>query len=56
MIDDLFDKIKDVKVFSKIDLKFSYHQLHIQEANIQQQKISYSLWTLWVYNGSFWAY
>lgn len=26
-IDDLFDQIKDVKVFSKIDIKLGYRQL-----------------------------
>ncbi|XP_059073629.1 uncharacterized protein LOC131874326 [Cryptomeria japonica] len=33
-IDDFFDQIKDAKVFSKIDLKSRYPQLHIHEAYI----------------------
>ncbi|XP_059068508.1 uncharacterized protein LOC131859013 [Cryptomeria japonica] len=33
-IDDLFDQIKDAKVFYEIDLKSGYHQLRIHEANI----------------------
>ena len=28
-IDDLFDQVKGVRVFSKIDLKSGYHQLRI---------------------------
>ena len=35
-IDDLFDQIKGAKVFSKIDLKLGYHQLHIHDANIHK--------------------
>jgi hypothetical protein len=33
-IDDLFDQIKEVSVFSKIDLRSGYHQLKIRESNI----------------------
>nr|XP_027099053.1 uncharacterized protein LOC113718341 [Coffea arabica] len=35
-IDDLFDQLKGVKVFSKIDLKSGYHQLKIKAENIQK--------------------
>ena len=33
-IDDLFDQLKGVRVYSKIDLCTGYHQLRVREANI----------------------
>jgi hypothetical protein len=33
-IEDLFDQMKGAGVFSKIDLRFGYHQLRIQEPDI----------------------
>ena len=33
-IDDLFDQIQDVSVFSKIDLRFGYHQFRIRASDI----------------------
>jgi len=33
-IDDLFDELKGLMVFSKIDLRFKYHQVHIKEEEI----------------------
>jgi hypothetical protein len=30
-IDDLFDQLKDARVFSKIDHRFGYHQVRIKE-------------------------
>ena len=33
-IDDLFDQLRGARVYSKIDLRISYHQLRIREADI----------------------
>ena len=33
-IDDLFDQLQGASVFSKIDLKFGYHQLKIKESDV----------------------
>jgi hypothetical protein len=35
-IDDLFDQLKDVKVFSKIDLRSGYHQVRIKDEDISK--------------------
>ena len=33
-IDDLFDKLKSTSIFLKIDLRYAYHQLKVQESDI----------------------
>ena len=33
-IDDLFDQLRGVRVYSKIDLRTSYHQLRVREIDI----------------------
>ena len=35
-IDDLFNQLKDEKIFSKIDLRSSYHQVRIKEEDISK--------------------
>ena len=35
-IDDLFDKLQGAQVFSKIDLRYGYHQLRIRKENISK--------------------
>lgn len=35
-IDDLFDRLKEAKVFSKIDLRSGYYQLRIKEQDVLQ--------------------
>ena len=35
-IDDLFDQLKDSSVFSKIDLRFGYHQLRIKDVDVHK--------------------
>ena len=36
IIDDLFDQLQGASVFSKINLRFSYHQLKIKVEDIQK--------------------
>ena len=35
-IDDLFDQLKDAKIFSKIDLRLRYHQVRIEDEDISK--------------------
>lgn len=39
-IDDLFDQLGRTSVFSKIDLRSSYHQLRIREEVVQKIAIT----------------
>ena len=41
-IDDLFDQLRGVRVYSKIDFRTGYHQLRVREANIP--KIAFRTW------------
>ena len=36
MIDDLFDQMRGAKVFSKIELRFGYHQVRIKDEDIHK--------------------
>jgi hypothetical protein len=35
-INDIFDKLKDAKIFSNIDLGLGYHQVRIRDENISK--------------------
>ena len=35
-IDDLFDQMRGAKVFSKIDLRYGYHQVRIKDEYIHK--------------------
>ena len=39
-IDDLFDQLKSVGVFSKINLRYGYHQLRIKDADVHKTTFS----------------
>jgi hypothetical protein len=39
-IEDLFDRMRDARVFSKIDLRLGYHQMKIRPSNIPKTDFS----------------
>ena len=46
-IDDLFDQVGGAKIFSKIELRFGYHRVWIQDEDIPKDQLSYEVWALW---------
>jgi hypothetical protein len=53
-IDDLFDQLRGVCMFSKIDLRLGYHQLTIQECDIPMTAFIFEVWPVRVYGDVFW--
>ena len=41
-VDDLFNQLKGANVFSKIDLRYGYHQLRIKDADVY--KMTFRMW------------
>ena len=36
VIEELFDQLSGANVFKKIDLKFGYHQIHMNEDDVEK--------------------
>ena len=49
-IDNLFDQLRGVRVYSKIGLRTGYHQLRVREMDIPKT----ALWALCVYGDALW--
>ena len=45
-IDDLFDQLRGARVYSKIDLRTSYHQLRVRDTNIPKTAFRTRMGTL----------
>nr|GFB24420.1 putative reverse transcriptase domain-containing protein [Tanacetum cinerariifolium] len=53
-IDDLFDQLQGSSVYSKIDLRSSYHQLRVREEDIPKNSFQNSLWPLRISSYAIW--
>ena len=45
-IDDLFDQLRGARVYSKIDLRTSYHHMRVRETDIPNTTFKTTLWGL----------
>jgi hypothetical protein len=45
-MEDLFDRIRDARVFSKIDLRSGYHQMKIRPSDFFQDGFLNPIWII----------